>query len=111
LIDDNRRFENGGEPFRDGDQFVYFVAARDLLSRPGEISSGTLVTICFQIPPPAPTAVEVSNHYSWDSGTGTQKQVLKLNWKAAKTREDGPEIAGYWIYRWESIDEMNSRQG
>jgi hypothetical protein len=111
FIDDNRRFEEGGTPFSDGDQFYYFVAARDLLGRPGQISEGTLVTVCFGIAPQAPRGLEVFNHYSWDSGTDTQTQVFRLEWDPAETRENGPAIAGYWIYRWSSIQEMQEKAG
>ena len=110
-IDDNRRFEDGGIPFMDGDQFYYFVAGRDLLGRPGEISAGTPVTICFRMPPQAPRRLKVSNDYSWDAATDTQTQVFHLEWDAAQTRENGPEIAGYWIYRWSSIQEMQDNAG
>ncbi len=110
-IDDNNRFEPNGTPFRDGEKFVYFVAAKDLLGRPGQISAGTLVTVCFTLPPQAPSALKVENHYSWDETTDTQKQVFKLTWQPAKTREHGPKIAAYWIYRWESIDQMHQKQG
>ena len=111
VIDDNRRFEDDGSPFADGDQFYYFVAARDLLNRPGEISEGTLVTICFRMPPQAPRGLEVTNDYSWDAATDTQTQVFHLEWEAAETRPNGPEIAGYWIYRWASIQEMQEHAG
>lgn len=111
VIDDNGRYEEGGVPFTDGDTFYYFVAGRDLLGRPGEISEGTPVTVCSQIPPQAPRGLKVSNHYTWESSTDTQTQVFKLEWNEALPREDGPEIAGYWVYRWESVDEMHQMQG
>ncbi|HLS28130.1 MAG TPA: fibronectin type III domain-containing protein [Opitutales bacterium] len=111
VIDDNRRYEDHGEPFEDGDTFYYFVAGRDLLNRPGEISEGTKVIVCFRLPPEAPTGLKVSNHYTWDASSDTQKQVLKLEWNEANPRDNGPEIYGYWIYRWESIEEMQQMQG
>lgn len=111
VIDDNRRYEEGGEPFSDGDAFYYFVAGRDLLNRPGEISEGTRVVICFRLPPEAPSGLRVSNHYTWIETSDTQRQVLKLNWNHAKPRDGGPEISGYSIYRWESIEEMQEMQG
>jgi hypothetical protein len=111
IIDDNDRYEAGGQPFNDGDRFYYFVAGRDLLGRPGELSRGTEVTICFRIPPPAPLGLEVENHFSYDAGSETQTQVLKLNWDPAETRDHGPEIAGYWIYRWASTEQMHNNQG
>lgn len=111
VIDDNDRYREGGTPFQDGDRFYYFVAGRDLLGRPGAVSKGTPVTICFRIPPQAPKGLEVSNHFSYDEASQTQTQVLKLEWEPAETREHGPEIAEYWIYRWDSVDEMHDSQG
>lgn len=111
ILDDNGRYEVNGVRFEDGDTFYYFVAGRDLLDRPGQISDGTPITVCFRLPPQAPSGLKVSNHYTWEEATDTQQQVLKLNWEAAKPRDDGPEIAGYWIYRWESIEEMQQKQG
>jgi len=110
-IDDNDRYEEGGTPFNDGDQFYYFVAGRDLLGRPGAVSQGTPVTICFRIPPQAPKGLEVANHFTYDEATETQTQVLELDWEPAETREHGPEIAEYWIYRWESTEQMHDNQG
>lgn len=110
-IDDNRRYEEGGAPFNDGDRFVYIVAARDLLGRPGELSVGTPVTICHRLPPQAPRGVEVDNHYEWDESADTQTQVFRISWDEAEPREDGPEIAGYWIYRWASMDQLQANQG
>lgn len=110
-IDDNRRFEDGGERFEDGDRFVYIVAARDLLGRPGKLSVGTLVTICHRLPPQAPRRVQVDNHYEWDEASDTQTQVFRLSWNEAIPREEGPEIDGYWIYRWSSMDQLQANQG
>ncbi len=110
-IDDNRRYEDDGEPFEDGDRFVYIVAARDLLGRPGELSVGTPVTICHRLPPKAPRGVQVDNHYEWDEATDTQTQVFRISWNEAEPREDGPEIDGYWIYRWSSMDQLQANQG
>lgn len=109
-IDDNGRYEEDGVPFEDGDRFYYLVAARDLLGRPGAISQGTPVTICFRMPPQAPMNVQVSNHYTYDTSSETQSQVFKLNWEPAQTRENGPEISEYWIYRWESVEQMHASQ-
>ncbi|WP_146209343.1 hypothetical protein [Coraliomargarita sinensis] len=111
VIDDNDRYRNGGTPFSDGDRFYYFVAGRDLLGRPGAVSQGTPVTICFRIPPQAPKGLEVSNHFIYDESTETQTQVLKLDWEPAQTREHGPDISEYWIYRWASIEQMHNNQG
>ena len=110
VIDDNERYEPGGEPFNDGDKFYYFVTARDLLGRPGAVSEGTQVTICYRIPPQAPLDLQVRNHFSYDSSSETQTQVFELSWDPAKRRENGPDIAEYWIYRWESVEQMHNNQ-
>lgn len=111
IIDDNDRYAEDGEPFEDGDQFVYIVAARDLLGRIGEPSVGALVTICHRLPPQAPRNVQVQNHYTWDANDDTQTQVFKVSWDKAEPRDDGPGIKEYWIYRWASIDQLQDKQG
>lgn len=110
VIDDNDRYTEDGEPFNDGDRFYYFVAARDVLGRPGEVSKGTPVTVHFRLPPQAPADLEVRNHFDYDAASDTQTQVLKLDWEPAETRENGPEIKEYWIYRWASMEQMHANQ-
>ncbi|MCC5788271.1 MAG: hypothetical protein JJT75_01455 [Opitutales bacterium] len=105
VTDDNNRYKDEGVPFNDGDQFYYFVAARDALGRPGKISEGTPVVICHRIPPQAPRRVEVENHYTYEEDTDTQRQVFRVSWDEAEPRDDGPEIEEYWIYRWDTSDE------
>lgn len=53
----------------------------------------------------------VENHYTWDAATDTQTQVFAISWEPALPREYGPAIAGYWIYRWESIEQLQQNQG
>jgi len=110
IIDSNKRYEKGHKPFDDGDTFYYITAARDLLGRPGQFSEGTKVTIYFEMPPQAPKGVEVDNHYTYDKASDTQTQVFKVSWEPAETRENGPDIAEYWIYRWKSLEQMHDKQ-
>jgi hypothetical protein len=95
--------ELNGIPFAGGEQFYYFVAARDLLGRPGSLSQGTLVTICRTMPPLPPTRVRVENAYAYNAGTQTSTQELEVTWQPADT-PDAPDL--YAIYRWENVDEM-----
>ncbi|MGB0371617.1 MAG: hypothetical protein ACPGN3_09710 [Opitutales bacterium] len=104
-IDDNGRFLPGGEPFANGSQFYYFVAARDVLGRIGELSDPSLVTICDQLPPPSPADVSVENTYVFEEGN--RKQHLKVLWQAPELDADeASEIATYEVYRWESSDDF-----
>ena len=103
-IDDNGRFLPGGEPFANGAQFYYYVAARDVLGRIGQLSAPSLVTICDRMPPPAPVNLSVDNAYNFD--LGTNEQFLKVFWEAPELEEDAEAstIASYAVYRWESVD-------
>lgn len=107
-IDDNDRFDAGGEPFVNGDRYYYYVAARDLLGRIGQVSEGTEVLICDRQPPPQAKRVRVENHYDFDPGTDTNTQHFRVSWEAPELgNTQTPEsIAGYRVYRWWSIDEM-----
>jgi hypothetical protein len=110
-IDDNGRHLPGGVPFQNGDAYYYFITARDILGRDGEVSDGTHVLVCDFQPPPQPSGVQVTNHYTFDSDTGVNTQHFKVEWTApdvsgAQTPET---ITGYHVYRWWSIDEMHQR--
>jgi hypothetical protein len=101
VIDDNDRFAEGGSPLNDGDQFYYYVVPRDILGRDGESSTGTLVTICATMPPLPPSDVEVTNEYSYDKGSNTSDQRLKVTWEPSPESETTP--TGYVVYRWENM--------
>lgn len=111
-IDDNDRYDPGGQPFENGDQYYYFITGRDLLGRNGEVSEGTEVLICDFQPPPQPKRVNVENHYNFDAGTDTNTQHFKVSWEAPDTSDTmTPEtITGYRVYRWWSIDEMHQKE-
>jgi hypothetical protein len=58
--DDNGRAQ-GLPPFQDGAEFYYFVTARDILGRDGEVSPGRLGRACRRVRPVAPTDLQVRN--------------------------------------------------
>lgn len=106
--DDNRRFDENGVPLVNGDEFYYFIAARDLLGRNGFVSPGTLAVICDRLPPPTPRRVVVANAYQ--SEAGTQQQRLKVSWQ--QNDNGGVEqTMRYYIYRWDGPAEMNALAG
>ncbi|MCC5839264.1 MAG: hypothetical protein JJT96_03990 [Opitutales bacterium] len=107
IIDDNDAGFGLGLPFADGDQFYYFVAARDLLGRPGPLSPGTLVTICDRMPPESPRRVAVSNVRTYDSTTGVATTRLKISWEAHPNAADAPP-AYYRVSRWISVTDLNN---
>jgi hypothetical protein len=110
-IDENGRYLPGGEPFQNGDEYYYFITARDILGRDGEVSEGTLVLICDFQPPPQPKRVRVTNHYTFDSGSDTNTQHFKVEWTApdVSSAQTPETITAYQVYRWWSIDEMHQR--
>lgn len=111
IVDDNDRFYSEEPPFEDGDRFYYFVTARDLLGRDGLLSNGTEVILCSILPPSAPRNVRVSNAYSFNEANRTQTQIFGIRWDPVIPAEDAPAIAGYWVYRWHSVEEMLANQG
>lgn len=100
----------GGIPFVNGEEYYYFLTARDILGRDGEVSEGTPVQICDLQPPPQPRNVRVTNHYNFDAGTDTNTQHFKIEWSAPDTSgTETPEtITSYQLYRWWSIEEMQA---
>lgn len=102
ITDDNRRYEDGGVPFSDGDEFYYFVAGADILKRDGLVSPGKLVTIYDRLAPLPPRDVRVTNEVTFSAGS--RAQHLRIHWPQAVDTDSN--IAEYHVYRWNSIDEI-----
>lgn len=98
FVADDGGLSGGTYVFKDGQAFVYYVAARDLLGRDGAVSRGTLVTLCDRLPPDAPRMPQVQNHYVFTGGS--PKQHLKVTWKAVNPVTEDTGISGYYVYRW-----------
>ena len=95
-------------PLANGDEYYYFITARDLLGRNGQVSPGTLAVICDRLPPPTPRRVQVSNVYQ--SEAGSQQQRLTVRWQ--QNDNGGVEqTTRYFVYRWDSPGEMNTLAG
>lgn len=87
-------------PFNDGDQFYYFITARDVLGRDGFPSPGGIGEACRRVQPQAPSGVRVQNNYQVTSsgGTLTNLQRLLVSWQQDFNTNDF--VTEYWIYRW-----------
>jgi hypothetical protein len=87
-------------PFNDGDQFYYFVTARDILGRDGLVSPGGLATACRKNIPSAPAKLSVLNSVQFSSpgGTPTNQQNLLVRWLQNTNASD--LVSQYWVYRW-----------
>lgn len=109
FADDNDRF-NAGQPFADGEQFLYYITARDILGRDGHPSPGTLVTVCDRMPPPVPTRLEARNRRV---GSGVDATgAIEISWRQNPDIPENPgdtPTTGYYVYRWRSLAEMNAR--
>lgn len=100
ITDDNGVILDGGSPLNDGDQFYYFIAARDLLGRPGQLSDATLVTFCDRQRPEAPRRVEVKHAHEYGS---SPSDFLQVSWEAPR-EGDTPDF--YYVYRWDNPEQM-----
>lgn len=109
LIDDNGRYKDGGVPFNDGDEFYYFVTARDILGQGGVPSAGTLVKICDRLPTQPPRNVRVRNETILTTTTAPRDQHFVVEWDAPDLRP-GESVSGYLVYRWYSPRELDSPQ-
>ena len=105
VLDDNDRFRDGAK-FVDGTQVVYFVAARDLLGRGGQPSTGLAVTIKDRMPPNPPQNVKVRNVTSYDGTTRSQR--FHLTWEAPELPA-GETIGGWYVYRWRTPHELTTK--
>ena len=87
---------NSPPPFYDGEQFYYFITARDVLGRDGLVSAGGEAEACRRIPPPAPSNVLVRNSYTVLAATN--QQCLVASWQQNLNTND--QVTEYWVYRW-----------
>ncbi len=93
FIADTGRMTGGA--FTDGQEFYYFVTARDILGRDGLVSSGGLARACRRLPPAPPTDVRVDNTVLPGS---TNAPRLLVSW--AQNTNPTNAVTHYWIYRW-----------
>jgi hypothetical protein len=86
-------------PFSDGEQFYYFITARDILGRDGLVSPGGLAEACRRTPPVQPTNVAVQNIlHVINSATLSNEQCLTVTWQQDLSTND--LVSEYWVYRW-----------
>ncbi len=102
IVDDNRRFEAGQEPFRDGKAYYYFVTSVDILGRDSAVSAGTLVTLHDRLAPLPPKDVRVTNEVTF--AANKRAQHLRVRWPHAT--DASSSIVEYHIFRWTSLEEI-----
>ena len=87
-------------PFNDGDEFYYFITARDVLGRDGHVSPGGQGEACRRLRAPAPANVRVQNvfHVTVSGGATNNQQSLQVSWQQDTNTSD--QVSEYWVYRW-----------
>jgi hypothetical protein len=81
--------------FGDGEEFYYFITARDILGRDGLSSPGGLARACRRLPPGPPTNLRVENDVLPGS---TNLPRLLLSWDQNLNLTN--VVTHYWVYRW-----------
>lgn len=104
IADDNERW-SGGTAFNDGDSFLFFTAARDLLGRAGEVSPAGPGMACRRLAPSAPLGLTLEN--GTYSAADTPHQCLRLKWKP-NTNTPGDSTHRYEIFRCDAAQTINS---
>lgn len=84
-----------GVTFTDGQEFYYFVTARDILGRDGLVSPGGLARACRRLPPAPPTNLRVDNAVLPNS---TNLPRLLVSWDQNLNPTNA--VTHYWVYRW-----------
>ena len=84
-----------GGTFTDGEEFYYFVTARDILGRDGLVSQSGLARACRRLPPAPPTNLSVDNTVLPGS---TNAPRLLVSWDQNLNPTNA--VTHYWIYRW-----------
>ena len=90
-------------PPANGDQYYYFVTARDLLGHEGPLSMPVLGTFCSRLPPKVPVITTVNNFYDYNGGS--PKHHLLVIWKANPPEADKKTTA-YALYRWRQTADL-----
>lgn len=108
-------------PYVDGEQYYYFVAARTIVGAPGEISIGSLVTMCDRQPPRPPTVFSATSTYVAPLNQVQREQQNFPQFLRVKIRQlldaNGAELSsdaapnGYYVYRWSRPDEHLANPG
>lgn len=97
FVDDNGRFETGGAPFADGDQYYYFVTACDVLGRDGDLSSGVLLTARSRFAPLVPIGIQARRLRTFDGAA--RDFGIEVSWKTnPETSND--VTSAYYVYRY-----------
>ena len=84
-----------GITFTNGQEFYYFVTARDILGRDGLVSPGGLARACRRLPPAPPTNLKVENTVVPGS-TNQPRLIVTWNQNLNPTNP----ATHYWVYRW-----------
>jgi hypothetical protein len=101
FADNNHRSRPGAQAFTDGEEFYYFITARDILGRDGLVSPGGLTRACRRIPPIAPSNPSIRDEPKITplaGGLTTNEQRFRILWKQNTNTAD--LVTHYWVYRW-----------
>lgn len=105
-------------PYADGEAFYFFVAARTITGRPGNISTGTLVVMCDRLPPAPPVVdavlsqfVAPNNPAQWAAEGQGGSQFLQVRLRQLPSAPAEDTATGYYIYRWDTPQEYLSHLG
>ncbi len=113
--------KNVRRPFSDGEAFYYFAAARDILGRSGQLSLGSLVTMCDRQPPSPPSIQAVTGIYQRPLNQAQreaqnfpqflQVKIRQLRERSGAELPDSAAPSGYHVYRWSRPDEYLETPG
>jgi hypothetical protein len=106
FVDDNNQFAAGGRPLGDGERYYYFVTARDLLGRDGEVSTGRLAVVCDRFPPAPPLRLRVERVHAFTNGVSTNH--LRVTWRQNDNSGSHTTVA-YYVHRWTSSTNADFR--
>lgn len=84
--------------WQDGDEFAWFVVARDRLDQPGEVSLAGFGFVCASFPPDTPRGLRADNIFT--AGAAATTQAISLQWDRPMTNT--PLVSRFQIYRGES---------
>jgi hypothetical protein len=97
-------------PYKDGESFYFFVAARTITGAPGNLSTGTLVTMCDRLPPNPPSISTITSTFvrpadpaDWKDQGGSQ--FLQLRIRQLPSSDFAEAARGYYVYRWDTSQE------
>ena len=102
------------DQFKNGEQFYYYAALRDIAGVPGPLSPPTLVTMTDRIPPAQASIERVENVFDFDTSQPEVRegnQHLRVVIRQVPEQPENDAAGRYLVYRWHAATDWQLHGG